>query len=149
MVKGTGHGDLDHAVGIGAQELKVAHFHRMLAAHFAGHARHRIGMTRAVKRGAGIVDVDAFERGGEAVGIAFAPHLAVGDDVEPGALLVANGEQRGVVLRLVEEFRRHPPQFLGAHARRKPAGELLAVDQPFRLRIGADEDVGRSFCGIH
>ena len=87
----------------------------------------------------GIVDVDAFERGGEAVGIALAPHLAVGDDVEAGAFLVADGEQRGVVLRLVEKFRRDPPQLLGAHARRKAAGELLAVDQPVRLRVGADQ----------
>ena len=82
-------------------------------------------MAAAVERRAGIVDVDAFERGGEAVGIAFAPHLAVGDDVEPGALLVADGEQRGVVLRLLEQFRRNAPQLLGAHARRKAAGELL------------------------
>ena len=35
----------------------------------------------------------ALERGGEPVGIAFAPHLAVGDDVEPGAFLVADGGQ--------------------------------------------------------
>ena len=32
-----------------------------------------------------------------------------------------------------------PPQLLGAHARREAAGELLAVDQPVRLRVGADE----------
>src|SRR2546427_360625 len=57
-------------------------------------------MARAVERGAGMVDIDAFERGGEAVGIAFAPDLAVGDDVEAGALLRPDGEQRGVVLRL-------------------------------------------------
>ena len=96
-------------------------------------------MAGAVERRAGIVDVDAFERGGEAVGIAFAPHLAVGDDVEAGALLVADGEQRGVILRLLEKFRRDAPQLLGAHARRKPAGELLAVDQPVGLRVGADK----------
>ena len=94
-------------------------------------------MTGTVERRAGIVDVDAFERGGEAVGVAFAPLLAVGDDVEAGALLVADGDERGVVLRLLEKFRRDPPQFLGAHARRKAAGQLLAVDQPVRLRVGA------------
>src|SRR5438034_1879630 len=54
------------------------------------------------ERGAGTVDIDAFERGGEAVGIAFAPDLAVGDDVEAGPLLRPDGEQRGVVLRLGE-----------------------------------------------
>jgi hypothetical protein len=96
-------------------------------------------MTRAVERRAGVVDVDAFERSGEPVGIAFAPHLAVGDDVEAGALLVADGDQRGVVLRLVEKFRRNPPELLGAHARRKPAGEPLTVDQPIRLCVGTDK----------
>ena len=39
----------------------------------------------------------------------------------------------------VEPFRRDAPQLLRAHARRKAAGELLAVDQPVRLGIGADE----------
>ncbi len=88
--KGTGDGDLDRALGIGAQELHVAHLDWMLAAYFAGDARHWIGMAGAVERGAGIVDVDAFQRGGEAVGVALAPLLAVGDDVEAGALLVAD-----------------------------------------------------------
>ena len=111
----------------------------MLAADLADDARHRIGMAAAVERRAGIVDVDAFERGGEAVGVAFAAHLAVGDDVEAGALLVANREQRGVVLRLLETFGRDAPQLAGAHARREALGELLAVDQPVGLRIGADE----------
>ena len=50
-----------------------------------------------------VVDVDAFERGRETVGIAFAPHLAVGDDVDAGALHVADRDQRGVVLRLLEK----------------------------------------------
>src|SRR5438105_7378012 len=74
----------------------------MLAPDLADDARHRIGMARAVQRGAGMVDIDAFERGGEAVGIAFAPDLAVGDDVEARPLLRPDGEQRGVVLRLGE-----------------------------------------------
>ena len=96
-------------------------------------------MAGAVERRAGIVDVDAFERGREAVGVAFAPHFAVGDDVESGALLVVDREQRRVVLRLREVLRRDGPQFLGAHARRKAASEFFTVDQPFRLGIGADQ----------
>src|SRR2546422_3750339 len=67
-------------------------------------------MARAVERSAGMVDIDAFERGGEAVGIAFAPDLAVGDDVEAGPLLRPDGEQRGVVLRLGEIGLGNPPQ---------------------------------------
>ncbi len=96
-------------------------------------------MAGAIERAAGIVDVHALERRGEAVGVAFTPHLAVGDDVEPGAFLVPDGEQRGVVLRLIEKFRRNAPQFLCAHARWKTAGELLTVDQPVWLGIGTNE----------
>ena len=106
-MNGPGHRHLDRAVGVGAQEFHVGDLDRMLAPHLAGDARHRIGVTGAVERGAGIVDVDAFERGGEAVGIALAAHLAVGDDVEAGALLVADRNARGVVLRLIEPFGRH------------------------------------------
>ena len=50
----------------------------------------------------GLGRVDALERGGEAVGVALAPDLAVGDDVDAGALHVADGEQGGVVLRLLQ-----------------------------------------------
>src|SRR5262249_24539318 len=69
----------------------------------------------------------------------LAPHLAVGDDVEAGALLVADRQQGRVVLRLVEELGRDAPQLFCAHARRKAAGELLAVDQPFGLGVGPDQ----------
>ena len=96
-------------------------------------------MAGAVEGGAGVVDVDAFERGGEAVGVTFAAHLAVGDDVEAGAFLVADGDEGGVVLRLLQPLGIDLPQFLHAHARRKPRGEVLAVDQPVGLRVGADE----------
>ena len=111
----------------------------MLAPDLAGDARHRVRVAAAVERGAGIVDVDALERRREAVGIALAPHLAVGDDVEPGALLVADGEQGRVVLGLLQEFGRDAPQLAGADARRKAAGELDPVDQPVGLDVAADQ----------
>src|SRR5262249_29166850 len=96
-------------------------------------------MARAVERAARIVDVDAFERGGEAVRIALAPDLAVGDDVEPGLLLRADGEHRAIVLCLRQVRLGHAPELARAHARREAARELLAVDQPLGLRIAADE----------
>ena len=34
----------------------------------------------------------------------FAAHLAIGDDIETGAFLIPNGEDRGVVLGLLKEF---------------------------------------------
>ena len=137
--EGAGHGDLHHALGVGLQKFQVAHLDRMLPADFSGDARHGIGMAAPVERRARIVEIDAFERRGETVRIALPPHLAVGDDVEPGAFLVADRKDRRVILRLVEELRRDPPQFLRPHTRRKAAGELFPVDKPLGLRIGADE----------
>src|SRR5213592_1610345 len=99
-------------------------------------------MTGAVERAPRMIEIDAFEHGGEAVGIAFAPDLAVGDDVESGLLLRPNGEQRGVVLRLGEIRLGNPPQLFRAYAGRKAPGELLAVDQPFGLRVAADKGGG-------
>ena len=59
-------------------------------------------MARPVERDAGIVDVDALERGREAVRIALAADFAVGHDVEPGPLLRLDRDDRRVVLRLGE-----------------------------------------------
>jgi hypothetical protein len=92
-------------------------------------------MTGAVERGAGIVDIDAFERGGEAIRIALAPPLPVGDDIETGALLVEDGDPGRVVLRLVEQFGRDPPQLPCAYPWREAAGEFFPINQPRRLGI--------------
>ena len=98
-----------------------------------------IGLPVRFERRAGIVDIDAVERGREAVGIAFAPLLAVGDDVEPGALLVADREQRGVVLRALRDARGRRATDPCMRTRGTCLDRLVAVDQPVRLRIGADE----------
>ena len=91
---------------------------------------------------AGMIEVDAFERGGEAIGIALPPHLAVGQDIDAGALLVADRQECRVVLRLLEPLRRDPPQSLRAHPRRHLVPELLAIDQPVRLRVRTDQSHG-------
>ena len=122
-----------------AQEFEVLDFDRMLAADLADDARHRIGVARAVERNAGIVDVDAFERGREAVRIALAADFAVGDDVEPSLLLRLDREDRRVVLRLGEVRLGDAPKLLRPHARREAPGELGAVDEPLGLGVGADE----------
>ena len=116
----AGHRRLDAAVGIGAQHFQVAHLDRARAPDRADHARHRHGLPGAVDGRAGIFDVDAVERGGEAVGIAFAALLAVGDDVEAGALLIADREDRGVVLRRFKLVRRDQPE-IAARAPAAPA----------------------------
>ena len=80
------------------------------------HARHRRLVARARLDVAGLVDVDALERGGEAVGVALAADLAVGDDVDAGPLHVADGDDGGIVLRLLEPRLGHAPD-VHAHAR--------------------------------
>ena len=146
--EGAGHGDLDRPVGVGAQELHVAHLYRM--APLIGPTTRGTGLgDRCGRARAGIVDIDAVERRGEAVGVALAAHLAVGDDVEAGALLVADGDQCGVVLRLFKPFGRDAPELPCAHARRKALAELLAVNQPVGLGVAPTNVVGsRGSMGI-
>ena len=144
--EGSGHRHLHGPLRIGAQELQVAQLDRIFAEDFAGDARHRDRLARAVDGGAGIVSVDAFERRGEAVGIAFAPLLAVRNDVEASALLLADRQQRCFVLLGLQLFRVGQPEIVHAHARhhfRQPH----AVDQPIRLRIGSDERGGKQLSG--
>src|SRR5919109_1510345 len=110
----------------------------MLSLYRTDDARYYGARAGAVDGRAGVLDVDAGERGGEAVRVAFAPHLAVGDDVDAGRLHVANREQRRVVLRLLELFGRHAPDLGRAHARHLGA-ELGAVDEPVGLRVAPDD----------
>jgi len=100
-------------------------------------------MAAAVERGTGIVEIDALEFGREPVRIAFAPYLAIGDDVEARALLIEDREPCCIILRFRELLLVHTPEFAGAHARRKALGELRAVDQPFGLGIGSDQARGQ------
>ena len=66
-------------------------------------------MAAAAEHRAGVLEIDALQRGGEAVRVALAANLAVGDDVQAGAFLIANGEQGGVVLSLFQPFRSDAP----------------------------------------
>jgi hypothetical protein len=70
--EGAGQCHLDRAFGIGAQKFHVTDFDWILAPYLAHDARHSIGMAGAVERSARIFDIDAFKRGGEAVGHAAA-----------------------------------------------------------------------------
>ena len=131
------------------EEFDVAHLHGMFAADLAGDARHRIGMTAAVERGSRIVEIDSFQRGGEAVRIALAAHLAIGHDVDAGALLHMDRHDRRIVLRFVEEIGRGAPQFTCADARRKSPGQPCAIDQPVWHRIGTDQRGGQQLVHLH
>src|SRR5262249_52235253 len=131
------------AAGVPAQKLRVADLDRVPTPDRPDHARHDCEAASAVRRLAGVVEIDAVERGGEAIGIAFAALLAVSDNVKTGALLVADGEQRGIILRLFEMLGRDPPQLARAYPRGHLAGESRPVDQPFGLRIRADQRGGK------
>ena len=137
--EGTRHRDLHAPRGVAQQELQVLDLHGMLAADLADDARHRIRMSGAIERGAGIIEIDALESGSEAVGVALAADFAVGDDVEPGLLLGSDRQERGVILRLGEVGLRHAPQGLHADARWKARGECRAIDEPIGLRVASYE----------
>src|SRR4051812_29669317 len=114
----------------------------MFPANLADDAWHGVGMARAVERAAGIVDVDALERGGEAIGVALAPDLTVGDDVQARRLLRLDGEDGRIILCFLQQRLSHAPKLARAHARREAPRKLLAVDQPFGLREAADQRSG-------
>ena len=132
-------GDFDAAVRIGAQKLDVANFDGVLAADLRNDARHVVQLARARHHLRGIIEIDSFERGGEAIGVALAANFAVRDDVEAGAFLSANRENRGIVLRLFEKFGRDTPKIGGADARRQAVRKLGAIDQPIGLGIGSHQ----------
>ena len=133
------HGDLDGPGGVRPQELQVGHLDRVLAPDRADDAGHRVRVAAAVQRRSRVVDVHSVKRRRETVGVALPADLAVGDDVEAGVLLGADGQQGGVSLRLLEELRCDAPQLTRAHSGREAAGQPAAVNQPVRLRIASNE----------
>ena len=96
-------------------------------------------MSGAIDRGAGMINVESIQRRGKAIGVALTADFAISDDVYAGPLHVANCEPCGIVLRLFEEWFRHAPDLARPHTRRQPAAQLLAIHQPIRLRIAADD----------
>ena len=104
------HRHLDPAVGVGAQELRVAHLDRMPAP------------DRPTMRGTMAKPPVRFEvlpglsmstpssAVAKRLGSSPSAALAVGDDVEAGAFLVADRKQRRIVLRRFKLLGRDPPQ---------------------------------------
>ena len=135
----AGHGDLDQPVRIGPQELHVADLHGMLALDRADDAGYRVWMAATIERRSRIVDVDAGQGRREPVRVALATGFAVGDDVQPRSLLVVDGEQRRVVLSLLEVRRIDAPELGRPRARREAVSQALAIDQPVGLGIRPDE----------
>src|SRR5581483_8237593 len=67
---------------------------------------------------------------------------------DAGLFLRADGEQRGIVLRLREKRLRNAPEVARAHARRDILGQALPVDEPVGLRIAAHKRGGEEHPGI-
>ena len=126
-----------------AQEFQIADLDRMAATNGAYDARYRIGVTTAIQCRAGVVQVDAIERGGKSVGIAFAPDLTIGDDVQASAFLRLDRHDGGVFLGFGQVGLGYAPEFTRSHARWKAAGQSLAGDQPLRLRVASYERGGK------
>ena len=113
----------------------------------ADHARHRGRRPGAVADHAGRSVSTPSSAVGEVVGVALAPDLAVGDDVDAGALHVADGERW---------WRRPAPaRRNGGGTRQRSAvapgarpWRAAAVDQPVGLRIAA-HDRRRQHRGRH
>ena len=106
--------------------LRLAWARRKTTSGTSTAVRRRIGpQTRGTGMGTplrlivvlGPLDIDPLQRGREAVGIAFAAYLAVGDDVDARALHIADCKQRSVVLRFFEEGALHTPHVGDAYAR--------------------------------
>src|SRR5262249_51805838 len=69
--------------------------------------------------------------------------FAVGDDIDAGALHIADGKQGGIVLRLLEPWFGHAPD-RHAYARYR-FRQQLTVHQPIRLWIAADHGGGQQW----
>src|SRR5579862_257529 len=81
--------------------------------------------------------IEARQCVGEFVRVTLAPNLAIADDIDTGALHLANRDDGRIILRLLEVFFSNSPQLRHPHARHEVA-ELLTIDEPVGLRITAD-----------
>src|SRR5205085_11620973 len=97
-----------------------------------------VGATAAAGALARIVQVDPLQCGGETIAVALAADLAIGDDVDIGALHVADGQHGGIVLSLLEEWLGDAPDIAGTNTWRQSAEQLVSIDEPVWLRVAAD-----------
>ena len=134
----TGQRDLRRTIGLAQQELDIAQFDRSAAADFADHTRHRRHAPRLRSHLAGMLGIDPFQREREPVGIAFAPDLPVGDDVDPRALHLADRQYGPIVLRLFEQRLGDTPDLVRMSARHAVLLQRRAIHQPIGLRIASN-----------
>ena len=135
----TRQGDLDATIGVGLQELQVTDLNGQPAPNRADHTWHQRCTSRWSADLGGVVQVQAIERCREAVRIALAAYLAIGDDVDAGQFHAANRQQGCVVLRPGEVRLWNAPHLCHSHTRYPALGQLRTIDQPVGLRVTADD----------
>ena len=91
------HRDLDLALCMGLEKKQILQLDGPGAPDLAHNAGHRVGVAGTVQAHAWVIDVNALQCGGDAIGIALTADFAVGDDVQTGIFLGADGEQGGVL----------------------------------------------------
>lgn len=144
--EGAGDGHLHRPVRVGAEELHVVDVDRLAALQRPGDQRHLVGLARPPHQGRDLVPGHALHRVGDRLGVALAPNLTVGDDVDAGGLLVGEDAQHRVVPRLGEVLGGHPPEVALGDAGGEPLAEGAALEEPVGLGVAAHEggaDAGR------
>ena len=121
------------------EEAHVTDLDRLAAADRPVHDRHGNLRARAADDLADAIACDTVERVRELVRVALAADFAVRDDVDAGALLLADRDDRRVVLRLLEPLGWDPPDLARTHARRHHFREHGAVDEPIGLGIASNQ----------
>src|SRR5262249_24536757 len=137
--KWAGHRDFDWSCRPCAQDFNVFDLHRMLTADLPCDTWDWIRMPRAIEGRTGIIDIDALKSSGKSIRVALSPHFAVSNNVKPGLLLAPDRNNRCVVLRLLQMFRRDSPQFRCANTWWETACKGPTVQQPIGLRIRANK----------
>ncbi len=149
--EGTGQGDPGAATGVAAQEAHVLDLDGAGPSDGADHAWHLNPAPWTQLDGPRPCRIHPLQRQDEAVGIALPADLAVGDDVDAGALHVFDGQAGGVVLGLGQDLRSRSPDVRRIDAGHVVAPQPVLIDQPVRLRIAADhgrrQQLGKR-CGL-
>ena len=142
MVNGPGTVILILRAVLARRNSTISDLYRMAAADPPYDARHNRKTAGTIGRLSRVIEIDAVERGGKAIGVALPTLLTVADNIDPGAFLIANGEKGGIVLCRFKPLRVDEPKVVCAYARyllRQPS----TIDQPFGLRIRADQGGGK------
>ena len=124
----AGNGGLEQTVAVAAQKHCIANLYGLRAPDRADHAGYLHGLPAAASNGAGLVDINPLQGGGEAIGITLAAHFAVRNDVDTGLLHGPDGEQGSVVLRLFQERLGNAPQLTRSDAWNPAFAQQLLID---------------------